>query len=266
MKKIIKIIMRYIICNFKKDMEYRYTFILQFVIGLVALFISLLFWKVLFLNMRQFEGWNLSSVILLHYYSEIFLELFITFLIGAHEFWSPINRGTLDIYLIRPIDPRLAYLAKNFTIIPLINLVIKSFIILPILFLYFKLDINIFKFIFSIITIMLVSCIIGITQITFSSIAFWWGRVDALDKILDMIFEFFRYPLTVLPYWIRSLLTIAIPIIFASTYPALFTLQKMSNMLYLKNILILIIVGIVWLAIHNFIWKKGLKRYESYGG
>jgi ABC-type uncharacterized transport system permease subunit len=107
---------------------------------------------------------------------------------------------------------------------------------------------------------------IGEMQLTANCISFWWIRSDAIDEFLDFIFEFYRYPLTVLPWLLQLLLTVGMPVIFAATWPALF----LSNGLLLGDYitLLLILGGVVvgWYFLLNLAWNAGLRRYESAGG
>ena len=79
---------------------------------------------------------------------------------------------------------------------------------------------------------------------------------------LDLIFEmtdFDRYPAGIYPYSWRTFLTFFLPILFFAYYPTAFLLGKIGyQYLYLG----LIILAVLWL-ISNFIWQKGLKRYQS---
>ena len=107
---------------------------------------------------------------------------------------------------------------------------------------------------------------VGIVQLTVNCIAFWWIRSDAIDEFLDSIWEFYRYPLTVLPYTIQFLLTVGMPIIFAATWPALF----LSGSIVLVDYILLVVglIGIIlfWSCLLQIAWNKGLRRYESGGG
>ena len=229
------------------------------------LLISLLFWQVIFLNTNQFGNWTFEAVLILHLYSQVFAAIFLVFFMGCHIFWRSVQTGRLDIFLTRPLDPRLAFLAEQIRFHGSYRLFINLIVIGAILA-FLRVKINFLYFGLTLTMVILSVLAIGIMQLTANCISFWWIRSDAIDEFLDFIFEFYRYPLTVLPWVVQVLLTFGMPVIFAATWPALFLIESIDLMTFFTIFAWLIVIIGLWFILLQFAWNAGLRRYESGGG
>jgi ABC-2 type transport system permease protein len=256
---------RYFWMSFRSRIEYKVSFYFEIIFQIVMLAISLLFWQVIFLQTTQFGNWTFEAILMLHLYSQIFVALFLVFFMGCHVFWRSVQTGRLDVYLTRPLDPRVAFLAEQMRFHGSYRLFINLIVIGAILWIL-KVEVNLIHFTLTLIMVILSVIALGIMQLTANCISFWWIRSDAIDEFLDFVFEFYRYPLTVLPWFLQFLLTVGMPIIFAATWPALFLAENinLSDYFALISLLLLVIGG--WYLFLEKAWKAGLKRYESGGG
>ncbi|MHA2331128.1 MAG: ABC transporter permease [Candidatus Hodarchaeales archaeon] len=261
----LKLVRRYLWMSFLSRIEYKVSFYFELLFQVVMLVISLLFWQVIFLKTNQFGNWTFEAVLVLHLYSQVFIAIFITFFMGCHMFWRSIQTGRLDIYLTRPLDARLAFLAEQIRFHGSYRLFLNLIVIGTILW-WLQVQINLFHFFLTLIMIVLAALSLGLMQFTANCIAFWIIKSDAIDEFLDTVFEFYRYPLTVLPLFLQGLFTIGVPIIFAATWPALFLIGGMGLLDYLvvTGELLLVIGG--WYVFLEIAWNAGLRRYESGGG
>ena len=76
--------------------------------------------------------------------------------------------------------------------------------------------------------------------------------------------EFVQYPHTIFPGWVRVLLTTVVPLALAASQPAL-ALQGSTSQA-LRIFTAALAVAAAWWAIQEFAWRRGLKRYDSFGG
>ncbi len=261
----LKLIKRYLWMSFLSRIEYKVSFYFEIFFQFVMLIISLLFWQVIFLKTSQFANWTFGAVLVLHLFSQIFAAIFLMFFMGCHMFWRSIQRGRLDIYLTRPLDPRIAFLAEQIRFQGIYRLILNVIIIGALLYL---LDVRV-NFIYlglTLVMVVLTALAIGLMQLTANCISFWWIRADAIDEFVDMIFEFYRYPLNVLPWFLQAFLTVGMPIIFAATWPSLFLVGSLALSSYLILIIELLIVIGGWYIFLEIAWKAGLRHYESAGG
>lgn len=251
--------------SFRSRIEYKVSFYFEIFFQIVMLAISLLFWQVIFLQTTQFGNWTFEAILMLHLYSQVFVAIFLVFFMGCHVFWRSVQTGRLDVYLTRPLDPRVAFLAEQMRFHGSYRLFINLIVIGTILWIL-KVELNLIHFTLTLIMVILSVIALGIMQLTANCISFWWIRSDAIDEFLDFVFEFYRYPLTVLPWLLQFILTVGMPIIFAATWPALFLSESINFTDYLALITLLLLIIGGWYLFLEKAWKAGLSRYESGGG
>jgi len=114
--------------------------------------ISLLFWQVIFLQTTQFGNWTFEAILMLHLYSQIFVALFLVFFMGCHVFWRSVQTGRLDVYLTRPLDPRVAFLAEQMRFHGSYRLFINLIVIGAILWIL-KVEVNLIHFTLTLIVV-----------------------------------------------------------------------------------------------------------------
>lgn len=257
---------RYLVLNLKMRLHYRVAFWIEILFNLSAQVINLLFWKVIFLRLRRFAGWDTQAVIVLLFCNEIFLAIFISFFSGTRDFQRKINRGDLDKFLTSPLESRFHVICSRLAPIRLVRSVpVQGFL----LFMMYTSGYRppLLPLVGSIAVIGLAALSFGMIQLTFNYFAFWWGKSDALIEFLDTALDIIRFPLDLLPKPGQMLLTFGMPIIFASTFPALFILSSHTASTYYVSWIAMEILALVfWTAIQACVWRQGILRYESYGG
>ncbi|MDO9629550.1 MAG: ABC-2 family transporter protein, partial [Acholeplasmataceae bacterium] len=95
-----------------------------------------------------------------------------------------------------------------------------------------------------------------------SSNSFWLKNSYPLMQITYNISDFTKYPILIYPKFIQLLMTFIIPFALISYYPALYILGRTGYL----NVMgyLLVVTGILVFA-GLYVWKKGLKHYESTG-
>ena len=74
-----------------------------------------------------------------------------------------------------------------------------------------------------------------------------------------------RFPLNILPTLIKGFYTFIFPGIFLGTYPVLIV-AEWGLLTTLKFLGIELLILLFWIIILCFLWGRGVKKYESYGG
>ncbi|MBI3892598.1 MAG: ABC-2 family transporter protein [Candidatus Wallbacteria bacterium] len=265
MKRYLRLIGRLTIMSLKVGVEYRGTLMIMTVWQFGFLALTVLFWKVIFLRTSQFAGWTFKSVLVLHFFSQLFSAIFNTFFLGSHVLWRVINQGKLDSFLVRPVDPRLLAMGTRFNIVPAIERLVNGVALLA-LILYVGSPVNWLNFFLALFMVTTAVLLFSMVQATGNYLTFWWGSSDAVDEFLDSLFPFIRYPLTTMPPQLQMVMTFAVPLVFAATMPALFTTGAISRGRFALTSLVMVGVGVMWWFIQDTVWKRGLARYESAGG
>ena len=214
--------------------------------------------SVLYANTSTIGGWSREQV---YFFLGVFFSsdaLFTT--LFQRNFWNfsdLVNKGELDILLTKPIHPLFLALSRSMNLTALFN-VLLGFVISSryatsagfaggchwlewcgwlIFGLYAALKI---RFLFSI-------------------WIFWTDRSWALSRLYYQFFAFATKPDTIYPRTIRYLILTALPFGFIGSVPARALLYGLKTEEFLAALGVLM----AFTAINVFLWKTGLRRYQS---
>lgn len=249
--------------NLRRLRQFTVSFLLDVTASLAYAGITVIFWRVIYGRIRPLPGWTLGQAFAFSAFFELFYALSMSLFVGTGKLWNNIITGRIDVYLIRPVDPRL--------LMGLLTVRMESFIrALPSIVLLFSLALahgvrfTIGNALASLVIVTLGALTYAFVQMAGSWASFWIGRAQMLDEITDSLNELARYPHTIFPDWLRMALMTVVPMAFASTEPARVLTGMSGNMV--GAIGVAMGVTAVWWFIQDLLWKKGLRRYDSYGG
>ncbi len=259
-----KILAEYFRLHILTLLEYRINFIFDTIVRFFEFAVFFFFWKTILFQNITIPGWDLGGLIVLFSFQQIFLALFLTIALAPWRFEKKIMNGELDKFLARPCTPWLNLIAEDF------NLSLGGWItgIGGLLIAQFGLGISIFtpKLLMALFVILIAAAITLFFGLILSSFALWGNRLHLYDYLIDGLFEFDSYPITLFPGYIHTLTSFTIPFLYANTLPALLTLNQLSIETVFPYAIIEIGILLVNYSIFQFIWRKGVKRYEAYGG
>lgn len=201
----------------------------------------------------------------------VFFSLIIERLIGWYYSWDlqrDINKGGLSNKLLKPYNQLFHYGINElgYKITNNLPYILLTFVIFTSYLIY--LNPSKYYIIFFFITSILISCLINfyITAI-FGLIAFWTERSGAFVDFFQYIAFFAMgrgFPLDVFPPIILKILNFT-PFPYIFYYPITGLIRQESLFYFSK----LFIAQTFWLLVTylivNFMWTKGLKKYESTG-
>ena len=171
---------------------------------------------------------------------------------AAHSLSDAINTGKLDNYLIQPKNVLISY-ATSSVEVSAIGDILYAYIML---FFYGITPVSLLLFTFFTIT---GGLILTSMSIIFSSLSFWFGKVDALsDTMNNMMINFSIYPEGIFKGIIKVLFYTIIPIGFANYLPI-----QIITKFDLNCFLITTIVTIIIVSLSFIIFYQGLKKYSS---
>jgi ABC-2 type transport system permease protein len=92
--------------------------------------------------------------------------------------------------------------------------------------------------------------------------SFWFVRVDNLRFLLAGVLDAGRWPLGVYRGWVRTLLTVVVPVVLVTSTPALALRGRIGPELVTQALLVAtgMLIGSRWL------WRVAVRRYGSAGG
>ncbi len=267
---VIKLYWDFIKMFLKVKFEYKVAFFFELISNAITIIVMYLGFWLIFDKFKFITGWNYYEIVFI--YSINILCVAISGMVIFSPMMSIFNlvrQGSFDSMLIRPIDPLLHLIFKNFSytyipwLIPVPFALYSCFVHLDIQLTLTK--ILLFSFLF------LGGLLINIgLLISAGALSFWLIDSGFLVSILCMhnnsIRSFCDFPITIYSKWIQVILTFVIPYAFTNFYPSLYFLNRRDIFLFHPYFQFgTPIVGIIVFGISLLIWKKGLSRYQSTG-
>lgn len=266
MNKIVSTIIRYlflykklIIFSASKGLEFRFDFYTRIIMDLFYYFVSILFYKVLFLHSANIGGWNEKQTMVFVggflFIDAIHMTLF------SNNLWQIpmlINKGELDYYLIRPVSSLFLISFRDFAFNSLVNLFFATGILIwaicnlspvpnfSLLCVYFLLLLN-------------GSIIFYCIHMLGNIIVFWLHASDDFRHITWQMMKFGERPDKIYYGFGRKILVSILPYALIASFPARILLDKFEWTIALHCLS----VSICFVFILIFTWKKGLKVYSS---
>ena len=247
--------------QFKKELEYKGSFVMNFISQIFVFFTYYFIIIALFSKFNNIKGFTLYEILLCFSIINLGYSINETLFRGIDRFEDLIINGTLDRLLLRPVNIlyQVMYEELNFT---KISRVIQSIIVLIISLINLKIKMTISKI------ILLIFMIIGSIIIFFSIFvlmaSYCFITIQGLEVknlFTDGGKHIAQYPIIIFNKSLIFVFTFIIPYAFVNYYPLLYFLDKSNNIFYYFSPLLIFIYLIPCL----YSFKVGLKRYNSIG-
>lgn len=240
-------------------MIYRANFIIWSLVTIGWIILNLIFYQVLYLNVEEIAGWSKPQVLIVLGFYFIF-DFILWGLIWQNMQQIPekINRGTLDLELIKPINQQFLLSFRSIGFDDFHSLLIGIIIII------YALNLGNIKPTIPDILQTVLALLIAFIYVYagwFSTIclAFWFDRIDNLHFLFPSLRHFWRVPQPFYKGILRGILTFVIPATLVTTVPAKLLLDQPA----LELFLILVFFAIATLLFSSWFFKFSLKRYSS---
>ena len=261
MKRYLQILKSCFQCSLMLEMEYVFNFFFGGLFELAWLIMYILLLNVIFLGTGAIGDWGKYEVLLLTFQGGLTDALMTCFAVpGLSRLPQLVNTGELDFYLLKPIHLRFNLSVKNFSFSQSANVVIN---IGGILYCLHQLKAR--PSVGLVLGYLLVSLsgFIIIDSILFAlmSLSFWLFRMDGVMGVCPELITVGNKPYTIYPRILQKILIYMVPILAAFNGPVIFLIRNHSP------VVMLVPAGCaaVWIAVSNFIFKRGLKKYVSAG-
>ena len=251
------------IIAFKSLIEFKANLINVIIVHIFQIFTIFVFGYVFINSIGNVIGWTFFEYLL------FIVCLTISYSLFAHNFFSfkflnrEITSGNLNQYLFRPGNPLVKYfiMTKFSVVVYLINVI---FYMILLIFFY---KYNVFLIIYSLPLLFLIALAYLIVYFILESISFYFlelGRSlrNTLDQEIVRRVLYF-YPANFFEASNLKYFFMLIPISYIATEVVpILSGEKNSDYSIILILAVIIIVGIIIL---NFMWKKGLEKYEAFG-
>ena len=236
----------------EREMLNKFTFISNIVFMVLNNSSFIIQWIILYSIKDNIGGYSFKQVLLLWGLAAMGYGVSRFFFKNAFDLSDIINTGKLDNYLVQPKNVLLSVITSDVEVSALGD-ILYGYIIL---FLYGFSIRNFLLYTFFVIT---AGFIITSVSIIFSSLAFWFGRVEVIANTLNSIMtNFATYPEGIFKGMIKILFYTILPLGFANYMPV----QIMTSF-NIYNLLIIIFIVLLFIGIAFFIFNRGLRKYSS---
>jgi ABC-type uncharacterized transport system, permease component len=241
---------------------YRWDFFLGATGQTVNVFAKLAFLTLIFTQVNSLQGWSFNEMLFLAGFSGLVLFTHNVFMFNIYTLGEDyILTGDLDRYLVRPLNPLFQIYSDDVhdnnvpKVIANAALVAYASVQLGLVLTPLQLVYAAASFVSGIL-------VVASIYLAFSSTAFWTGTSKNAIWLVFRISDFRRYPIGIFAVFVQALLVTAVPLAFASFFPASFLLGRDA---YMEWQLLSPFAGPVLFALSYAFWKKGLSGYSSTG-
>jgi len=247
--------------HFKKELEYKASFILNFIGQIFVYFTYYFIIIAMFQKFNNIKGFTLYEVLLCFSIINFGYSINETFFRGVDRFEDLIINGTLDRLLLRPQNVLFQVMCQEIDFSKT-SRILQSLFILVLSLIKLKITWNIEKIILLI--LMLLGSVLIFYSIFVLMASYCFITVQGLEVknlFTDGGKHVAQYPIGIFNKSFIFIFTFIIPYAFVNYYPLLYFLDKNNNMLYYLSPLLIFIYVIPCIYLFNL----GLKKYNSVG-
>jgi ABC-2 type transport system permease protein len=233
-------------------MEYRASFIFQMLATILNDVMILSVWFLFFSTFKTVRGWTLQDSILIFSISEAVISLVNIFASGVLRIAESVANGELDYYLALPKNPLWHILVSKSDTSSLGDLVVA------IAAFFLSGYVNFAHAILYVLIVIMATLTFISINIIIQSISFFLGNFsDAADQYYWLMVRIQGYP-QIFFGSLKIIILTAVPTFFITALPV--NVIRYTSFRYLY---ILVVVCALLIFLANWIFKKGLRRYES---
>jgi ABC-2 type transport system permease protein len=257
---------KFIRIAFKARMEYRFSFVVEFVVNAMMQVTNLFAIWVIIHRFESLQGWSFGEIAFLggllgtcRGIQQIFFAAFDRDL----ETW--IVKGDFDRFLLRPMNTLFLVVASGFNMEGINQFVLNVAIIVYANSLL-KIEWTFSKLGYMLVAVLGGSMVAVAISFGIASLIFKFLRAGALRGIVFQTRHFVQYPLKIYGRWAQYLLTFILPFAFLSYYPATYFLDRTGETLFHPYFAYgTPAAGLIAFGIAYIIWRKGVNSYQSSG-
>jgi ABC-2 type transport system permease protein len=245
--------------NLLNELQYRVNFAVQLVQSAISLGTALLGLAVIFSHTRTLGGWSPEElVVLLGIYS--IMAGFMGAVIGPSlsRLMQDVRDGTLDFTLTKPVASQFLVSFRQIVIWRLADVLLGGALVFGGTVQLGE-RIGVLQAASFAVTLVAAAVIVYSFRLVLATLTFWIIRVENIMVIWSSLFEAGRYPVGLYPEWLRMVLTLVVPVAFATTVPAE-ALAGRLNPAVLAAALALAALSL-WAA--SAFWRFGLRHYTG---
>lgn len=241
------------------ELAYRVNFYVQFFQSLLSLGMAVAGLAVVFSHTDTLGGWSADEVLAL---------LGVFMLVGGliqmvvqpsmEMLMEDVRQGTLDYTLTKPEDAQFLVSIGQIRIWKVADVLLGSAVIGAAL-IRLGSGIGLVESLVFLGVLLCGGAIIYSFWLILATLSFWFIRIDNILHIFQSMYEAGRWPISLYPAWLRTILTFLVPVAFAVTVPA----QALSGRLTGNTVLSAVLLACAMLLVSRWFWKLGVRSYSG---
>lgn len=241
------------------EMAYRVNFFTQIFQALVSLGLALGGLAVVFNQTDTLAGWRPAELVAL-----VGIYLLVGGLINLmiqpsmQRFMEDIRMGTLDFMILKPEDAQFLISVRQIEIWKVVDVLMGLAVLVVALF---QLDAR-----FGVVQAASfgVALLAGATIVysfwmMLATCAFWFVKTENILVIFQSMYQAGRWPVTIYPVWLQTILTFLVPVAFAVTVPA----QALTGRLTWQTLALAVAVAMALFLAARWFWRFGIRFYSG---
>lgn len=248
--------------NFNALTGFRADFLILMISSALTQLLGIMFLWVVYQRIPEINGWNFWEIAFVYamvYFTEGFTSFFFE---GCWTIGLLVNKGELDRMLIRPLPPIFQILTSKIGINGISNIVIGGIILIQSLR-HVSIHWTLIKILMTLVLLLSSIAIRGAINFISNSAIFWTNHPgSSVGFMVHSISDFAKYPITIYSFAMQAFITLVVPYAFLSFFPAAYIFNK-GFLGYIG--LLSPVAAIYCCCMAIFIFKRGMRRYESAG-
>lgn len=250
----------------RSQMQYRRSFFLQTLGGLLVTGAEFFAIVLLFGRFSDLAGWSVGEVALLYGLAAVAFGLNEMVGAGFDIFPVTIQRGELDRVLLRPAGIFPQVLANDFQMRRL-GRISQGLVVLGLATQWTQIDWTPLKVAYLVLA--LISGAVMYTALTILGAVLCFWTVQSIELINTLTYggtELASYPLTIYHEGLQRFFTFVVPLAFVSYFPALYLLDRLAVAGYPDWVpLMTPLAALAILLVARWTWSVGVAHYQSTG-
>ena len=246
----------------KSVAQYRADFSIAFVASILHTGSTLVFLAVIFANIPRLAGWSFHEMLLIWGLAETAVNLGNTFFDVPHRIYAYVQRGYLDLLLVRPLSPLMQIAGESgITLIALGRDLVGMVAILTALA-ALRAQVPWWAALYLPLVIISSTLLHFSVQLLLSCLSFWFVNTVSVLQTMAWMNQFGQYPVTILALPLQFLFTWVLPYAMLGFYPTAFMLRGGEYRLYG---LLAPLMGFIFFGASLLVWQVAIRRYQSTG-
>lgn len=241
------------------ELAYRVNFITQFFQALLSLGLALGGLAVVFNQTDTLGGWLPSELL-----SLVGIYLLVGGLINLiiqpsmQRFMEDIRLGTLDFMILKPEDAQFLISVRQIEIWKLIDILL-GLGVLVVALVRLGTQLSLLQALAFGVALLAGGVIVYSFWLILATSAFWFVKTENILVIFQAMYQAGRWPVTIYPIWLQTILTFLVPITFAVTVPA----QALTGRLTGSTLALAVLLAVALFLISRWFWRFGIRFYAG---